>query len=126
MTEPMTRIPEHAVEAAARAMREQTAEQYPNANIVPWDVLVATNDPLVKIERQRANAALTAALPHLVPRDTEAVLGAQAREIAALRKALAEVMEWIDNWNPNFVFDDEWGSTANRARAALEMSGGAK
>jgi hypothetical protein len=33
--------------------------------------------------------------------------------------ALREVMQWIDNWSPPFVEDDEWPATAAKAKAAL-------
>lgn len=36
---------------------------------------------------------------------------------------LQEVKEWIDNWDPNFVQDDEWPETAARIRAALNPTG---
>lgn len=41
-------------------------------------------------------------------------------ELVALRDALAEVMEWISNWNPNFIHDDEWSATKTRAEVALK------
>ena len=41
-------------------------------------------------------------------------------ENARLRKALTEVMSWIDNWSPSFTEDDEWNSeTLPMVRAAL-------
>ena len=36
-----------------------------------------------------------------------------------LETALREVREWIDNWSPSFVEDDEWPATADRMNAAL-------
>lgn len=35
------------------------------------------------------------------------------------RALLAEVMEWIDNWDPNFAYDEEWVDTEARVKAAL-------
>jgi len=34
-------------------------------------------------------------------------------------RALKEVMDWIDNWDPNFIDDDEWPETKARVDAAL-------
>ncbi len=28
-----------------------------------------------------------------------------------LHDALSEVMDWIENWNPDFIQDDEWPAT---------------
>ena len=44
-------------------------------------------------------------------------------EAAKLRESLTEVMNWISNWDPNFVHDDEWPATRDRARAALGGGG---
>lgn len=38
---------------------------------------------------------------------------------ADLIAVLTEVMQWIDNWSPNFVYDDEWPATAEKARTIL-------
>lgn len=39
---------------------------------------------------------------------------------ARLREALGEVWDWIGNWSPNFIWDDEWPATEAKARAALQ------
>ena len=36
-----------------------------------------------------------------------------------LHDALSEVMEWIDNWNPNFIQDDEWPAMEQKVTDAL-------
>lgn len=41
------------------------------------------------------------------------------KERDRMREALKEVMEWIDNWSPSFVYDDEWRATKARVDAAL-------
>ena len=33
--------------------------------------------------------------------------------------ALAEAMEWIDNWAPSFTNDDEWPAAERMIRGAL-------
>jgi len=42
----------------------------------------------------------------------------------ALLEALEEVMEWIDNWGPNFVQDEEWGETRAQVLAAIAQAKG--
>lgn len=45
-----------------------------------------------------------------------------ARLIAAapdLLEALRDVTEWIHNWSPDFVEDDEWPATDAKLRAAI-------
>lgn len=37
--------------------------------------------------------------------------------------ALQEVMEWVRNWSPQFLDDDEWPDTAVRVAAALSKAG---
>lgn len=32
---------------------------------------------------------------------------------------LAEIMQWISNWSPNFEQDAEWPATAEKARAVI-------
>lgn len=39
---------------------------------------------------------------------------------AYLYAACKELMEWIDNWEPNFVEDDEWAETKKRVNIALK------
>ena len=39
---------------------------------------------------------------------------------ALLREALGEIWEWIGNWSPDFIWDDEWPATEAKARAALQ------
>ena len=41
-----------------------------------------------------------------------------------LTEALAEVMGWISNWDPNFIYDDEWSETRQKAEAALAKARG--
>lgn len=36
-----------------------------------------------------------------------------------LHDALGEVMDWISNWDPPFVQDDEWPDTERKATNAL-------
>lgn len=43
-------------------------------------------------------------------------------ELLALRYALAEVMEWVANWSPDFTDDPEWPDTAAKVKTA--MNGG--
>jgi hypothetical protein len=40
-------------------------------------------------------------------------------ETTALYDALKEVMEWIDNWSPEFVCDDDWPETARKVDLAM-------
>ena len=50
-----------------------------------------------------------------------------ARLIAAapaLLKALKKVMGWIDNWHPNFAYDDEWPADRDEANAAIAAATG--
>jgi hypothetical protein len=44
---------------------------------------------------------------------------ATPRAGAELHAALTEVMQWISNWSPPFVEDDEWPATAAKVKAAL-------
>lgn len=39
---------------------------------------------------------------------------------ADLRGLLKEVMEWVDNWAPNFTEDEEWQELGQRAHAAVK------
>ena len=39
-----------------------------------------------------------------------------------LREALIEVKEWIDNWNPNFIYDDEWDDTEIKISVAIDIA----
>jgi hypothetical protein len=55
--------------------------------------------------RRDMSAALTAAL---------AVSG-----YGEVVEALKEVMVWVDNWDPNFVYDDDWSDTDTRVSTAL-------
>jgi len=41
-----------------------------------------------------------------------------------LYEALTEVLEWIDNWSPEFTLDYEWPSSSTKARAALSKAEG--
>ena len=38
--------------------------------------------------------------------------------------ALEEVMEWIDNWEPSFIDDDEWDATKTKVDAAIAKAEG--
>lgn len=40
----------------------------------------------------------------------------------ALVAALAEVMEWIANWHPDFTDDPEWSDTRQKVDAALSLA----
>lgn len=40
-------------------------------------------------------------------------------KLSQARLALAEVMEWIRNWQPDFIYDDEWQSTADKVANVL-------
>lgn len=54
--------------------------------------------------------------------DAEAIgeyIAALRAERDAMRDALAEVMSWIDNWEPDMTGDGEWSAAEERARAAL-------
>jgi hypothetical protein len=44
----------------------------------------------------------------------------EGRGEANAKEVLAEVMSWIDNWDPNFTHDAEWGETEAKARRVLE------
>ena len=56
---------------------------------------------------------------HLVtdPLDREAMTAADLLDEA--ENALADLMQWIDGWDPNFIYDEEWPGTSKRARAIL-------
>ena len=57
-------------------------------------------------------------------RKSNAVMDNTVRELEAdnarLREALGEIWEWIGNWSPDFIWDDEWPATEAKARAALQ------
>ena len=42
----------------------------------------------------------------------------------ALLEALKKVMGWIDNWHPNFAYDDEWPADRDEANAAIAAATG--
>ena len=44
----------------------------------------------------------------------------------ALLEALEEVMEWIDNWSPDFVQEDGWEETGAKVEAAIAMANAVK
>lgn len=52
-----------------------------------------------------------------------ATIATQAAQIEALAEVLTEVMEWIKNWDPQFVQDDEWGETKGKVERALSNTG---
>jgi hypothetical protein len=60
---------------------------------------------LAPLHPEDMSAALTAAL---------AVSG-----YGEVVEALKEVMVWVDNWDPNFVYDDDWPDTDTRVSTAL-------
>ena len=37
-----------------------------------------------------------------------------------LHDALSELMEWISNWHPNFIYDEEWPETEKRVMKLLK------
>lgn len=41
-----------------------------------------------------------------------------------LREALADVMTWIEGWDPGFIHDEEWPASRDAARAALAKAKG--
>lgn len=41
-----------------------------------------------------------------------------------LLDALRQVMGWIDNWSPEFTYDEEWPETLHCAEAAIEKAEG--
>jgi hypothetical protein len=43
-----------------------------------------------------------------------------------LAGALRVVMEWIENWNPNFADDPEWPTDRRAAAAALAKAQGSQ
>ncbi len=52
---------------------------------------------------------------------------ANARLIAAapdLLEALNQVMSWIDNWSPEFAYEEEWPADRDKARAAIAKATG--
>ncbi len=62
----------------------------------------------------------------LSPNQVEALMSEAADKMfelqeknKALREALSETVEWIKNWNPDFVEDDEWPETYAKIEAAL-------
>lgn len=49
-------------------------------------------------------------------------LADKQNQIAKLREALTEVQQWISNWDPPFIYDDEWSATAKKLEEALKQS----
>jgi hypothetical protein len=45
----------------------------------------------------------------------------QQDEITKLREVLTEVQQWIKNWDPSFIHDDEWPATAQKIEEALKQ-----
>ena len=41
------------------------------------------------------------------------------KDIDTTVQALTDVMEWINNWSPNFTEDEEWDEVNDRAKAIL-------
>lgn len=44
---------------------------------------------------------------------------AENEEIGKLVAVLKEVMGWIDNWSPDFVYDEEWQTTRARVEGCI-------
>lgn len=38
-----------------------------------------------------------------------------------MREALAELFSWVQNWDPNFIHDEEWPDTRSKVEAALKQ-----
>jgi hypothetical protein len=57
------------------------------------------------------------------PTENERILEIIDRETGAkkLSDALKDVMVWIDNWSPPFIYDSEWSATEDAVRNALSL-----
>jgi len=49
-----------------------------------------------------------------------AQLAALTAERDRMREALAELMGWVDGWEPDFTDDDAWPETEKNVRAELD------
>ena len=58
----------------------------------------------------------------LTKEEPAGLIAAQETKIAKLREALTEVQQWISNWDPSFIHDDEWSATARKIEEALKQS----
>lgn len=85
---------------AVWAENEFIASVYPNAP-KGWDGLSAYH----RSDEMKANAQLIAAAPDLLA-------------------ALKEVSDWINNWSPDFIMDEEWPDTDEKLRAAIARAEG--
>lgn len=75
--------------------------------VAAWNALAGV--PTEQLEQAAANF------------DLIAMRQAETRAAEAER-LLSEVMQWIENWDPNFIYDDEWPETQNAIRAFLDGS----
>ena len=41
--------------------------------------------------------------------------------LGAMDAALQEVMDWVENWSPNFTEDEEWPETESLVKAAFAL-----
>ena len=57
-------------------------------------------------------------------RPTDGFIEVDSNEADELRALLKEVMGWIDNWDPNFIDDDEWPETKAKIKAAVNKARG--
>jgi hypothetical protein len=87
----------------------------------PWKIITSWNDYMVEgpngeeIIWQDGNY------------DTPTISLEDACLIAAapdLLMALNQVMSWIDNWSPEFVYDEEWPADRDKVRAAIAKATG--
>ena len=83
------------------------------------DALASLSARIAEAERERdeANARAEGQWAGWIKADV--ALRAATARAERLEAALREVREWIDNWSPSFVEDDEWPATADRMNAAL-------
>lgn len=101
--------------------------EFENATPRPWmkdkyGNLRSSNGELVAVYDLGASIAMTS--PAEEERDNAALIIRAVNAHAALASALAEVMGWISNWDPNFIYDDEWSETQQKVDAALKLARG--
>lgn len=94
----------------------------------PWEVVSRFVGPLVIVADCPAEIDRSGKIEVAhVGAETFAMAAANAELISAapeLYEALATVMGWIRNWDPEFVQDDEWPDAGNKAKAALAKARG--
>lgn len=88
---------------AAEARATQAEAERDALTVALYDATEGISATLHAGEVDALNAALSAS---------------QARE-AGMREALTDVMTWIGNWAPNFIYDEEWDATEHKVNAAL-------